>query len=506
MDPVPAADGRVDRERLDELLALQTEFDGLDFKQERSLAKGTKARLEFVKDCAAMLSRPHGGYLVIGVDGVGAPSGAVIETADYDASRLHDMLTKHLEGQVSVSSGVHTVDGSTVVLVCLRRRDDGLFPVVKADFVANDGGTPTIVLRGGDVYVREGTKTRKWRSADLVGLIAPHVAMVRQEERARLADLMDVLRREYQGLALASGPVAALTWQVGQEQFDAAVTEAIRRNDTSALRLLVLGLQRDGLGLLTQDATAAGEDLLQLLDRATAVAAIAVTLSNQQLVDDVVTMLARLYHRLYVNGEALTNTAAERGLAIAARILAVIALAVRLDQWWVIRKLALRPAGDTIVYVSWLRHAQVQAARRHVVLTNTATEPVGGGLVAAARQLISTLPTLRPDLPGDLVDDLPLGTPPAPGDPVIDSVCQADLLWCVAAALDTPQERARYEFYPSFAWLYEHRIAPMVNRLRTDENLTRDVYPGRAVDEVRDALDEVLQLSAREGGRLGHFR
>jgi hypothetical protein len=120
--------------------------------------------------------------------------------------------------------------------------------------------------------------------------------------------------------------------------------------------------------------------------------------------------------------------------------------------------------------------------------------------------LVSALPALRPDLPGDLVDDLPLGTPPTPGDPVIDSVCQADLLWCVAAALDTPPQRARYEFYPSFAWLYEHRIAPMVHRLRTDENLTKAVYPGRTVDEVRDALDEVLQLAAQEGGRLGHFR
>ncbi|WP_255527815.1 hypothetical protein [Plantactinospora alkalitolerans] len=39
----------------------------------------------------------------------------------------------------------------------------------------------------------------------------------------------------------------------------------------------------------------------------------------------------------------------------------VITLAVlRLDQWWVIRKLALRPSGDTIVYVSWLRHAPLE--------------------------------------------------------------------------------------------------------------------------------------------------
>ncbi|MEV5769212.1 hypothetical protein AB0L34_32310 [Micromonospora sp. NPDC052213] len=51
-----------------------------------------------VGDYAAMLSRPHGGYLIVVVDGTGVPSGAVIETADYDASRLHDVLTKDLEG------------------------------------------------------------------------------------------------------------------------------------------------------------------------------------------------------------------------------------------------------------------------------------------------------------------------------------------------------------------------------------------------------------------------
>jgi len=503
MDPVPAADGRVDRERLDELLALQTEFDGLDFKQERPLTKGTKTRLEFVKDCAAMLSRPQGGYLVIGVDGSGVPGGAVIEPADYDASRLHDLLAKHLEGQVSVSSSVHTVGSHTVVLICLRRRDDGLFPVVKADFVAMDRGTPTTILHGGDVYVREGTKTRKWRSADLVTLIAPHVTLVRQEERARLGELMEVLRHEYQGLALVSGPAAALTWQVGQKQFDTAVTETIRRSDTSALRLLVLSLQRDGLGLLTEDA-ANGDSVLQLLDRATAVVAIAVTLGNVGLVNDVVMMLGRLYDHLYINGEALTAAAAERGLAIAARVLAAIALAVRLDQWWAVHKLAMRPAGGTIIYVSWLRHAQVQAARRNFVLTNAAGDPIGGGLVAAARHLISMVPALHPDVPDDLVSRLPLGASPTPGDPVIDSVCQADLLWCVAAALDTPPQPRRYQFYPSFAWLYEDRIALMVRRLRTDEDLAEALYPDHTVDEVRAAAEEVLRLAAQEGGRLGH--
>jgi len=68
-----ACDGRVDEEKLRELLNVQVEQTNLDYKLRIDFSRGTKSRVEFVKDCAAMMTLPDGGYLVVGVDGQGVP-------------------------------------------------------------------------------------------------------------------------------------------------------------------------------------------------------------------------------------------------------------------------------------------------------------------------------------------------------------------------------------------------------------------------------------------------
>ncbi len=64
---VLAFDGQVGEEKLAELLALGAEHSSLDFKRELNLNEPIK-KLDFIKDCAAMMNQPQGGYLVIGAN------------------------------------------------------------------------------------------------------------------------------------------------------------------------------------------------------------------------------------------------------------------------------------------------------------------------------------------------------------------------------------------------------------------------------------------------------
>jgi hypothetical protein len=69
----------VNREKLLELLALQAEYPTLDFKASCDLRKESpdqkRNQIELAKDIGAMSVR--GGFLVIGVDGHGTPTGAL---------------------------------------------------------------------------------------------------------------------------------------------------------------------------------------------------------------------------------------------------------------------------------------------------------------------------------------------------------------------------------------------------------------------------------------------
>jgi hypothetical protein len=492
IDPTPFP-GRVDSERLDELIALATETTSLDFKRSCDLSDPA-SKYEFVKDAAGMMSRPSGGYLVIGVDDHGRPIGHSHPPANFDESRLRGLLTRHLEGEVSVLSASHDVGGVTVTVVFVDRRPDRLFPIVKTDFPYTDAaGRIHTPLRAGDVFVRHGTSTRRWRSGDLPALIKPHVDAARREERDRLGEMVAEVRSQFPGQAVADGPIAGITWRLGPADFDTAVVELARRSDRAALRLLTLNMARDGEELI------AGEDdesqglLLDVLDRASTTLGYGVTLGDDQLLKQSLTVLTKIYgHCLLPDQETPADPRRiEVTMAIAARVLATIGAAVRLEEWWTIPVLALQPVG--MHYVSWLRHALTNGYRAN------AYPAIGGAFIAIARQAVVRIPALRLDVADQ--EPPPLGEPPAPIDPVLDSICQADFLWCVLAALHGRGGPVD-DYYPSFATLYERRTQPILRILSTSSDVRNELFPDTKPEDLIAAADQVLD-SAVQAGR--HF-
>lgn len=492
-----AVNGRVDAEQLDALLAAEAEYPALDYKSACDLSdRRGRGRAEFVKDSAAMMSLPSGGYLVIGADGHGRPVGASLDESMYDSANLTSILVKYLEGDVSLVSQIHHLEQGDVAVIYIARRADHLFPIVKTDVVYVEHGKETIHLRTGDVIVRDGTSSRRWRSADLPALLKPYANSIRDQEKARIGELLEEVRIHQRGQNLAAGPIGTITWHLPSAEFDTAIAELCRAGDTKALRVLYLSLQSDGLRLAAA-ATKAGvdstemSDLLELLDRAASVAAVGVTLGDESVVEGGVQALHRIYLSLGHDGTPLDDTMPRIWLEIAARVLGVMALAIRLEEWRAIPQLTLRAVGTGYVFRSWLRHADVWASRTDQSQKIT-DKKLRGFLVAVARQCVARVPAMRPDLPEDSAP--PLDAAPEPSDQILDSVCQADFLWCVVAAAGG---RGIGEQYPSFAALYDHRTRPMVDRLLSDRTVAAFLLPEVSQVQLKEIVNAILEMASQ---------
>jgi predicted HTH transcriptional regulator len=122
--PVPPADGIVTDERLSALLRLAAEYDEVDFKTAVDLSS-TRGDVEMAKDVGAM--QVKGGYIVIGVDDNGEPTGAMdgANASPLDPANLVPKMQRYLHGSLDIATGVLTRDGHTVVLVCVKRSPRG---------------------------------------------------------------------------------------------------------------------------------------------------------------------------------------------------------------------------------------------------------------------------------------------------------------------------------------------------------------------------------------------
>src|SRR5262245_40787774 len=114
----------VNREKLRELLALQTEYAALDFRSACDLAV-KRDEVELAKDVGAMSVR--GGFLVIGVDPYGGPTGKLISDQAnlFDEPPLRSRLLKWLPDSLELCAQTHDVNGQQVALVYIAPNPAG---------------------------------------------------------------------------------------------------------------------------------------------------------------------------------------------------------------------------------------------------------------------------------------------------------------------------------------------------------------------------------------------
>src|SRR4051794_32715938 len=119
------AEPALHREKLLELLGAQHESERLDYKRTVDLSE-RRSELEFIKDIAAF--QAEGGYLVVGVDGAGAPTGELTEEQAelLDESRLRAKALRYLAEPLALRTAVHIVDGTRVALIHIGPHPDGV--------------------------------------------------------------------------------------------------------------------------------------------------------------------------------------------------------------------------------------------------------------------------------------------------------------------------------------------------------------------------------------------
>ncbi len=495
-----ACDGRIGEEKLLELLAVGGEYPALDFKRELNL-RDPRTKYGFIKDCAAMMNLPRGGYLVVGAtdDGVPAP-GASPSKEMFDSAILTQLVKGHVDCASDVQAQVHNVliEGkmASFALIYVSPPFDGIPAVISKDGTwQSDKGTQTL-FRKGTVYTRQGTSNapvnhQTWSQV---------LYKFRQQERiVARADADALVHRVVQSMGSGTAPN-----QVNPDLEMDAVTFA------DATRAVLDSGQRSVLKRLliqARNAYRAGyEDQAartHVLDRIAAIACEAVQVDDLEAVAVSIDTLFEIYRDQLRDHTSTAGKpgATQRWLEIILRVFAVGAMAVRSDLLEAAPTIVLRPVGDaTYSYRSWLRHALTEASRANL-LSESDGKLRGGGMIALTLELLGTSAELRSDLPEAKESS---GDEENMTNILLDSLVQFDLLWC-SLALASSKRGGSGEFYPSCSAFHQNRAMPVIQRLDSDAAARREVFGDIDDPVVATSIAQVIGAAEQQSWQLGGY-
>ncbi|TQJ32623.1 putative DNA-binding protein [Microbacterium sp. SLBN-146] len=259
----------VDLDRLRALLARGAESDDLDFKVTWDPQR--KAELiELCKDIAAMESLSAGGYIVVGADDQGAPSGKFTPepARDFDEQRVRSKIASVLGEPINLSAALHNIESNDFLLIGVGPNVDGI------RIMSKDGEHESrTVWRAGDVFVRRGTSSVRWNQHEARGVIERVIA-ARKEEWRR--DILETVRAA--SPTFEPGGFVNVNVEMPAASFSAAVRELIRRGDEVGLDLLLRKTISNAVEVVDtatgKDARAVASELGDQLDRLDIIAAL----------------------------------------------------------------------------------------------------------------------------------------------------------------------------------------------------------------------------------------
>ena len=151
-------EARVDLDKLNGLLAEAHEHEVLEYVGACDL-DARRDVVELASEVAAMAM--DGGYIVIGADDHGRPTGAITDTQArlFDDASLRDKLGRYLPADLEIHSGRHKTDAGWLVVIYVAPHPDGAV-VFRADGTYQVGRAVT-AFRKGDVYRVTGRRARE---------------------------------------------------------------------------------------------------------------------------------------------------------------------------------------------------------------------------------------------------------------------------------------------------------------------------------------------------------
>lgn len=479
----PALTEELVRQLLDE-----GEHSGLDYKTSLDVSD-TAELVAVTKDIGAMKALGDGGFLIIGANDDGTLSGQVTEAhaSLLDEARLRGKLAKYLPEPVQIATRTVEIDGERVVVIHVAPHPSG-FAVFKADGNYMRNEKPATEFRAGDVFIRRGTSSERCRQEDWEGVIERIVVRRKETWRAELREELTHLGVGVEAQRLAQGPAGALTWQLDSEAFSATIVELLRAGDTIPITLLLDRLVREAQALL-QDANRADE-LETLLDRVAAVAALGLTLYNDELFERALSVLVAIYNVGFdQHGHTRSDLAVQPPMLwrlIAQRVMALGGLAVRRKNWSAVRQLALQRGRGDDFWTNWLRHAITMAARAGLMSRREGNREIELSLIALAQEDARREDALRPDVGPD-------------DDALLDSLTQFDV-FAAMAVFDATSRTDSRDYYPSFSRYNWSRSEPAVVALIQDEEVRAVIFP-RKDEELAVAISELARLARSESFR-----
>lgn len=485
-------DGRVSREKLEELLRLGAEHAELDFKTSLDLGEPAH-RLGLVKDIIGMGNSAVGGYIVIGAneDGTPALSSDPVNADQFDSADLAQAVSRHVMTSPVVISQHHEVDGWTMVLIHVAPAPHHLPCIIAkpGEYPHPGGKGMKVVLQEGVIYVREGTHTVAASDGQWTTLLTRYRANVIAETRQ---DIDILIRTVVESLGTPAGgmrlPPLALDME---ESTFAEAVDAHLVSDEGRVKLRRFIRSCRGVVSITHPND---DERDHALTRLAVVAVHAVEFDARNTFEDVIKVLHAAYTQALRHG----TPAAAFWLAVALRVMAVGAFVLRAEAWWAVVPLVDRPVDD--YHAIWLRHALTYASRAGLLSGGRREDAL---FLVKARALIVAHPELSPD-----VDGARAVSPDEEfeaGDVVLNTLCQFDFLWCVTARLRHPDKPDGSLFFPSCAALYQDRTQPVIVRLATSESLRRGVSAEHSGGQWATAMDEVLSFATRQSAHYNNW-
>jgi hypothetical protein len=450
----------VNEEKLRQLLDEAHESSELDYKGTLDLDTPGDV-IELAKDIGAM--QVDGGFIVVGADDHGIPTGQCPPNIKnrLDESRLRQKLLKYLPAPITLRTAVHVVNGVTVGLIYVGPNPSGFAIFSKLGQYNKPGQKdPECVFRPGDVFVRHGTSSERWTQVDIDRILKRTIAAHKEGWRREFADDYHAVQVGREGQELARAPAEALRFQLDEASFRATLIEQLRSGDDVPLKLLLERARRDARE--RYHAAGAGDEELQtIVDRLACVAAIVLVLGNGDQVAHVVRSLLSIYE---LGFDLTRSDGATLWFAIVKRVFLLGAMAVRHEDWALVRRLATThgQSDNWRYYKTWVRHGQIESAQSG--LMGPSRGPASISLIAEARALAADHPCLRSDVAPD-------------DDALLASLCQFDALAGLAAMDDIHLADTR-AFYTNFARFWNQRTEPALIRLIQDPDMRAALFHG----------------------------
>lgn len=492
---VLAFDGQVGEEKLAELLALGAEHSSLDFKRELDLNEPIK-KLDFIKDCAAMMNQPQGGYLVIGANDDGTPAkGAFAPSKEmFDSASLTEIVRGYVDAPIDIRAQVHTLrlagEPAQMAVVYIAPPADGIPAVMAKDGIgkAPSGANVTRFSRG-VVFTREGTSNavvthKTWGNV---------LANFRSQQRAESRQDVDTLIRRTLQMVGTSGTPPMIVPDLGMDAatFADAVSMTLTDGNVGALKKFFIAAKN---AYLHGD----GDERREIaLNRIAAAATEAVIVGDIAAVKLAMEVLSNLYesHLLTPGKTSGKRGAAAEWLEIILRVMAVGAAAVRNGLYGALPTIVLRPIGDSVYsYRSWIRHGLTEASRSKLLVRSEETEK-GGNLIAMSATLLRHTPDLRPDM--QVTDD------GESGEVFLESLCQFDFLWCCLSLASNEDASSSAAYYPSCAAYHQYRITPALHLVENKPEVRAEIFGDISNQKIADSILEVINMAEGESWNYG---